>query len=682
MERLVTREDAPDFVEFARDLVSHGFTISTDRFQAAQRILSGLAAEGVLSNDPQRACRRLGVVLCQTPGQQHDFPDLFNDWWKREWWTLVTALDNVAPPLILRAADGTNALTKKNYVLIGMVILLIVLFGAYAFSSSDLLTGVPVRPGPANGTSSRPYFGMIDLLLRNAWWIATLLVFIPIALFLKGRHFRRGVADGIQAVIDIRVRATKLRTFQSGESRQRTSDMRRTRAIEVDEIDVVRSIEAIASTGGEPRAALRMNRGHRPVLGLTHTTGEFDHFAQIVHDLFERMRDAGSDVDERMFEHSLRRIRTRGVNSPRNSLTDLRYSHADSLLVVAADPTCFDTMSTGMVAEWANTAATWTERILVVPSLSLSDAIDLQFFADWEITDLSLRGLEKLQGWLSGRRVSHYRPMRSSSPPLWVSDPESAVTQIPPGEFYEARIVEELQHSLTPVEFELLCAAAAFPEVRWRYTVELTQQLSGPIHDVAIPLARVSELPWMRTGSMPDWLRIGLAHVASNRARRASRIVFQRLFHTFVSEPNADHASAIPVVAPRLNWFSLFRLRMRLGGMNHVDRITIGMVGPRLTRISIPAARDVLRMLERIRLNRERRIRRSDMLLAGFAGFWGLVLVGIVLTFGLLGFALSGIDTAISAATLAAILFSQLLWPLRLKQRQGPDSENRFQQPN
>ena len=98
----------------------------------------------------------------------------------------------------------------------------------------------------------------------------------------------------------------------------------------------------------------------------------------------------------------------------------------------------------------------------------------------------------------------------------------------PPDKATVADLVRELRNYLDPAGFEWFAALAVYPAVQWDLTlylgVELPRRPGGdaarePLYDEG-RLAALTQLPWLRSGRMPNWLRrLLIAHLPKARAQ-------------------------------------------------------------------------------------------------------------------------------------------------------------------
>ena len=105
-----------------------------------------------------------------------------------------------------------------------------------------------------------------------------------------------------------------------------------------------------------------------------------------------------------------------------------------------------------------------------------------------------------------------------------------------PDELTLRRLIRELRGGLDAQGFEWLAALGVYPAIQWDLTLYLGVELArlpggdpvrDPIYDEA-RLATLSQLPWLKAGQMPNWLRRALIAELSPARREEVRQVIAR----------------------------------------------------------------------------------------------------------------------------------------------------------
>jgi hypothetical protein len=79
-----------------------------------------------------------------------------------------------------------------------------------------------------------------------------------------------------------------------------------------------------------------------------------------------------------------------------------------------------------------------------------------------------------------------------------------------PGEPLISRVIAALEHDLPAAAFTWLAGCAVYPEIHWGITLRIGACLIADERQLAERLPALAQLPWLRHGYMPDWLREAL----------------------------------------------------------------------------------------------------------------------------------------------------------------------------
>jgi WD40 repeat protein/predicted chitinase len=117
-----------------------------------------------------------------------------------------------------------------------------------------------------------------------------------------------------------------------------------------------------------------------------------------------------------------------------------------------------------------------------------------------------------------------------------------------PDELTLRRLIRELRGGLDAQGFEWLAALGVYPAIQWDLTLYLGVELArlpggdpvrDPIYDEA-RLANLSQLPWLKAGQMPNWLRRALIAELSPVRREEVRQVIARAIEAARPQDRAE----------------------------------------------------------------------------------------------------------------------------------------------
>ena len=204
----------------------------------------------------------------------------------------------------------------------------------------------------------------------------------------------------------------------------------------------------------------------------------------------------------------------------------------------------------------------WPRRALLTP-LALAEWGHEEFTLAHELqmplgraTSLGLLKLAELLG-LEGSEQSDLidtsgddlaRPL----PEIMRLRPQKFLYDAPPDEMPIDDIIRSLRNFLDGPGFEWLCALAVYPAVQWDLTLYLGASLGErrgdvseikPIYDEA-RIAALTQLPWLRDGHMPNWLRRALIEeMHPGRAAEVHRVLKRLIDEARLSgDPARDEA--------------------------------------------------------------------------------------------------------------------------------------------
>ncbi|MGE0595520.1 MAG: hypothetical protein AB7P07_04110 [Hyphomonadaceae bacterium] len=117
--------------------------------------------------------------------------------------------------------------------------------------------------------------------------------------------------------------------------------------------------------------------------------------------------------------------------------------------------------------------------------------------------------------------------------------PQRYLYNAPPDDHSIAQVLQDLRNYLDPAGFDWLTALAVYPATQWDLTLYLGLTLKAPhgVEGRLEPLyserriGALTQLPWLREGWLPDWLRRALIGAMTPMRRREVRATLARLFN-------------------------------------------------------------------------------------------------------------------------------------------------------
>ena len=378
-------------------------------------------------------------------------------------------------------------------------------------------------PWPIDPAHQMPARGW---LMSNLFWVLPLLAFFSglaawarSALRLQSFLQRRDRSNPGK-IIDLFSQAHRdMTAFQAAISRAARALLQRGEGELA--LDVPATIRKTANNIGLFTPVERPKRRLREYLFLIDSHGRADHETRRARDYLRRLKDEGLAFAAYTYERAPDRVRPLS-GGPSVPLADVASEHSNKHFIVMGDAASLLSPVTGDLGRWALALNAWQTKALLSTVPSKEWGMEERLMADlagFAVRPFSADGIATLHGVLndgtgSNRKISDdgaldQRPL----PALIRRDPERWILDTPPDTEDLYQLLDELQVQLGIDGMRWLRACAIYPVVDWDLTLALGHALKSrdeePIANEA-RLATLSELPWMREGDMPDWLRSAL----------------------------------------------------------------------------------------------------------------------------------------------------------------------------
>ncbi|UPT64929.1 MAG: TIR domain-containing protein [Hyphomonadaceae bacterium JAD_PAG50586_4] len=285
------------------------------------------------------------------------------------------------------------------------------------------------------------------------------------------------------------------------------------------QMDMAASVEATARAGGFFTPVSRAHRQIPEYLFLIDSRSRSDHDARRALDYVERLRGENVKADFFYFEGAPDRVRE-DIGMPLVPIETITSQYATRRLIIVGDAALMLERDGG-VGRWADSVRVWEDRALMttVPADEWGEEEEkLATALDLLVRPLSSAALSELPGALrrDGDRVRIARSDEMDARPLpgdlreaghvWTLETEPQASRVD-------AMMGELMAYLGQGGFRWLAACAVYPAIEWDLTMALGWRLkegeagaeSALMNESRI--AKLSELPWLRTGQMPQWLR-------------------------------------------------------------------------------------------------------------------------------------------------------------------------------
>ncbi len=561
---MLDRDVPVDVVALTYFLRANGLRVSLEQCLDAQQLLNDFAGELAETLDDQQLAAVLGPILTTSLDEAERFRDLFAQY--RAPPRMPEPVREGSPGPVRRLPPPTRS---RWIMLVVAACTLLVWAGALMLpvvpvvrpqKSPDQGTNAgdppvtppvkPPEPTPApEPTPSSNAGRIVELTLvrtvpavrRNPWiwwWLVGLPPVIGAAGFwLRSRTrpvtqvgessvphealakaFPR-LSPDLQVTLGVRRAATRLR------QRHRVAG---------GPIDMAQTVHATALKGGDPTPVYSSQVDVR-YLAFVQRQHQRDQQAILALQLLQDLVEHGVPVESYWFDETPERaFLEQGRRQIPASLSSLLDQYPEHALLVVGDGSEFFDRVTGILAAWVPSIS--GRKVVLLTTIP----VDQWTRREWQlemrlgiaVVPLSSAGLHDLQAAFAGRRPSSMSPQSATrQPPLY----RAAASMTAPAEDIQARIVEDLKQQLTPAGLEWLCALAVYPGFHWSITCTLGKALLGDRFRELLP--RLVQLPWLRRGQLPEWLRDRLIAELSPQKEQQVRQELLQLLASVESRP-------------------------------------------------------------------------------------------------------------------------------------------------
>ncbi|WP_159874348.1 hypothetical protein [Novosphingobium sp. 9U] len=417
----------------------------------------------------------------------------------------------------------------------------------------------PPSPGGASPERTEyiyPLTGWLFALFGGAFFAVELVRRVrPLIERRRRRRLRRDTDRRPEAVTQVAVREAQARLFADPALGGALRKLRRHRAVPSTRLDARASIRATIAAGAIPTMRFAQRRLSPDYLLVSERERPQDHLGVLAQSWYARLLEAGISCSHYEFFGDPNTVRPADAAPPDAEPLDVvigRHPGADLMVLMEA----YDAIPV------AGTTPRWLERVQhgaapyhlnprppaswATPELRL-DALGVKGFA------ADPGGVAALADWID-RTIDEDAidtPVRAPGEldlaAFLAEHRAMLLSAVKPTDAQVATVVDTLRAWLDKDAFDWLCAVAVFPIVNVGFTLFAGCALKDrPMltHARYLSLAR---LPWLRAGTMPDWLRQALAGAMTPRmAARAAATAA-----AFLLPPRGSVADAAALVELR-----------------------------------------------------------------------------------------------------------------------------------
>ncbi|MCP5050776.1 MAG: hypothetical protein GY940_26670, partial [bacterium] len=286
----------------------------------------------------------------------------------------------------------------------------------------------------------------------------------------------------------------------------------------VKRIDIHKTISKTIQEGGFPSFQYKTVTRPPEYLVLIDLPAYRDHSAHLFDHITSALENEGLFV-QRYFYEKDPRVCFKEPNGQRFYLSDFKTRYGDHRVIVFGTGEEFLDPLTGDLDKWTRLFHSWRDRALLTPEPPKKwGRREVTVAKEFIVLPASLAGLSVLE--------NHFQIKRKPDLKAWkVADSQSPS---PPAE--DRYDTQALRDYLGEETFQWLCACAVYPELNWDLTLFLGSLQCMPATLIREGnVLRLIQLPWFRSGTMPDELRGALIDRLDPEIERAIRAALVEL---------------------------------------------------------------------------------------------------------------------------------------------------------
>jgi formylglycine-generating enzyme required for sulfatase activity len=516
---------------FIHQLRADGFSIGMGQYLYVQELLVKLAAAGQMPENPKELQSFIAPVLCQTPAEQAEFDDRFARWvrpfspQKTVRVSPSETQDDIPVPEKIQSKVKTvhrrEQYWKQFFMICGVSIAVFMgLMLIYAAWKTIFQYGV--------------YAGLFLLIMVIIRW---LWLHHEARLFLS----RRSESEKVMTR-HLFVKKPSDAPFVTTRFMQTSQEFRRHRTIASGQLDVKASIEKSIQHGGWFMPVKGTRKVSPEYLALIERNTARDHQAQFANALMDIMRNQGVYITHFYYDTIPVHCYPENDHSKRIHLMELISKYPDHRLMIFSSGEEMIDPFTDQKQSWIDMFDAWKNKAL----LTFSDEIARYgnnhplFDSNFMVIPATDEGfrlfIESIQ---SEKKQDQQTIPMDKMPERFREDIHELLNEHEPHDIDS--ILSDVRRFVGPSGYEWFAACAIYPAVQWHLTLYLGINLTENGQQHALfhikTLSALSQLPWFRHGSMPNWLRERLIQDMSMEQERNIRQVIYQLLLNASHEP-------------------------------------------------------------------------------------------------------------------------------------------------
>ncbi len=391
-----------------------------------------------------------------------------------------------------------------------------------------------------NGVVVAYGLGLVPLLAAGTWW------------GWKRRRrelvLERRASREVREVAGFRLPEPRHGLFRGRDFVRARIGMRRRYAIGPGDLDADRTVDQSVRRLGFFSPVYR-SRLRLPVyLALVDRAGFGDQQACLIGELLDQLIESGVEVERYIFDRDPRLCAS--IDHPERNRAGLRAlagRHPEHRLLLFGDGQGLFEPVGGRLASWTGLLAAWKERAILtpVPACHWGARETELMAAGFRVLPSTPEGLLRFAESPEPQAVEATADWRPPLPRLFAERPERWLDRNPPAPETLEELGLQLRLYLGPDGYRWLCALAVYPGLDWYLTLYLGLRLSRVEGEPLLSeraLLNLTRLPWLRHGTIPDWLRLRLVSDLSAEDEATIRAFLYDLLRSPLEAPESRFA--------------------------------------------------------------------------------------------------------------------------------------------
>ncbi|MBX9894702.1 MAG: SUMF1/EgtB/PvdO family nonheme iron enzyme [Nitrosomonas sp.] len=369
--------------------------------------------------------------------------------------------------------------------------------------------------------------------LMAAWWLA--------ARFHQKLKLSRGNNSGDDRINKIAFDQQFTPIWGGVDAEKSLRELRAARLIPTRRLDIDATIEATARNGDYFQPVYRTRRIAPEHVLLVRSLSRHDQQAELAEELADRFKSLGLQVHIYRFRDDPRWLANWDDNGASTyfDLTQIQAKHGNARLLIISESDIVFHPYSGEPRAWLSALSPWQDKAWLHPYDAREVHADLLAKRDFVVLPLSRDSLPELVSHLTAAETAKPAAAKTGYielPDIIAREPDGWLGEQPPYGTDLADLEWELEYFLGTHGMRLLRAIAVYPKPQWKLTLALDYLLFGKLGTADPParreqrLSRLSRLPWLMHGFMPNWLREYLLINCDADERQHVVAVWQSLF--------------------------------------------------------------------------------------------------------------------------------------------------------